>query len=139
MTESPSTYTGSCLCGGVAFEAAGPLREVVGCHCVQCRKTSGHHVAATSVPRSALNVIRGETLTWYRSSPEAERGFCARCGGNLFWRPIDGETVSIFAGTIDDAAGLAMRRHIFAEFKGAYYEFGADDEVFERSDSQEAP
>ncbi|WP_442475962.1 GFA family protein [Roseovarius litorisediminis] len=38
---------GSCQCGAVRYEVAGPLRQVVGCHCSQCRKTSGHYVAAT--------------------------------------------------------------------------------------------
>lgn len=134
-----ATFTGSCLCGGVAYEVKGPLREVVACHCIQCRKTSGHHVAATAAPKSALTLTSDETLTWYRASDSAARGFCARCGGNLFWRPTEGGMISIFAGTLDDAAGLTMKRHIYAEFKGAYYEFGPEDEVFAKSDSHATP
>ncbi|MDB3912880.1 GFA family protein, partial [Paracoccaceae bacterium] len=44
------TITGSCECGAVVFELSGKLRDVVACHCGQCRKTSGHYWAATSGP-----------------------------------------------------------------------------------------
>jgi hypothetical protein len=32
---------GSCLCGGVEFEIAGPLTAPLNCHCSQCRKQHG--------------------------------------------------------------------------------------------------
>ncbi|HBS15496.1 GFA family protein, partial [Alloalcanivorax venustensis] len=31
------SYTGSCLCGGIAFEVRGPLAPIQVCHCQQCR------------------------------------------------------------------------------------------------------
>ncbi|HGG64526.1 MAG TPA: GFA family protein, partial [Rhodobacteraceae bacterium] len=37
--------TGGCLCGAVTYVVNGPLRDVIACHCTQCRKSSGHHVA----------------------------------------------------------------------------------------------
>ncbi len=49
------TITGSCECGAVVFELSGKLRDVVACHCGQCRKTSGHYWAATSVPTPQLH------------------------------------------------------------------------------------
>ena len=45
---------GGCLCGAVRYEAQGPLRPVVACHCDMCRRTSGHFAAATAVRREAL-------------------------------------------------------------------------------------
>jgi hypothetical protein len=99
---------GGCLCGGVRYEARSPLRNVIACHCSQCRKTSGHFVAASQVPSADLKLIESATLRWYRSSPSAERGFCARCGGNLFWRETAPGTgmISIMAGTLDTPTGL---------------------------------
>ncbi|MEM7426288.1 MAG: GFA family protein [Pseudomonadota bacterium] len=119
--STPETYRGGCLCGAVLYEIEGPLRSVVGCHCVQCRKTSGHHVAATQGDADKLRITGGERLTWYRSSPEAERGFCADCGSNLFWRRIGNPMISIFAGTLQDGHGLTMECHIHADTPGAHY------------------
>lgn len=117
MTE----HTGSCLCGGVKYQVSGPLRPVVACHCTQCRKTSGHYVAATQCQASDLT-IEDETLVWFRSSDTAERGFCGRCGSNLFWRRFGNPHVSIFAGTINGETGLRMESQIHTESKGDYYD-----------------
>ncbi len=114
-------HTGHCLCGGVRYEIRGPLQPVTACHCSQCRQTSGHHVAMTSVAASALRLLTADTLRWYRSSAAAERGFCARCGGNLFWRAVAGDTISVTAGTLDAPTGLAIDKHIYVDDKGDYY------------------
>lgn len=116
MTEM---RTGGCLCGQVRYTVTGPMRPVVACHCKQCRRTSGHHVAATAAPWDAVRV-EGE-VTWYASSEFARRGFCAVCGGNLFWDG-PGDDVSIFAGTLDEPTGLGLAGHIFCADKGDYYE-----------------
>ena len=118
------TARGGCLCGGVRYQTRGPLRGVIACHCSQCRKTSGHFVAATSVPTTRLELTESATLRWYVSSSTAERGFCARCGGNLFWRPTSpgADTTSILAGTLDPPTGLSIVEHIFCADKSDYYE-----------------
>lgn len=112
--------TGGCLCGAVRYSVRGPLRPVVACHCTQCRKSSGHYVAATQAAADDIE-IAGETLRWFRSSEVAERGFCAACGSNLFWRRFGDPRISIMAGTLDGATGLKMDRQIHAESAGDYY------------------
>jgi hypothetical protein len=121
MADHP-VHTGRCLCGGVSYRIAGPLRGVVACHCSQCRQTSGHHVAATSAAAADLGFTSSATLEWYRSSARAERGFCGRCGGNLFWRRIGADTISVMAGTLDAPTGLSLEKHIFVADKSDYYE-----------------
>ncbi|MFN7092033.1 MAG: GFA family protein [Allorhizobium sp.] len=113
--------TGGCLCGSVIHEVQGRLRPVVACHCHQCRKSSGHYVAATQVLHRDLT-IRGDTLKWFRSSQTAERGFCSVCGSNLFWRRFDSGHISIFAGTIDGATGLRIESQLYPESAGDYYD-----------------
>lgn len=112
-------HLGSCLCGAVRYRVAGALRPVIACHCVQCRKTSGHHVAATSALRGDV-AIEGP-VTWYRSSDTAQRGFCETCGSNLFWDG-PGVNLSIMAGSLDGATGLQLAGHIYCADKGDYYE-----------------
>ncbi len=111
--------TGSCLCGAVRYRVNGPLRPVIACHCVQCRKTSGHHVAATAAARDDLE-LTGE-VRWFQSSEKARRGFCPVCGSNLFWDGL-GSHLSISAGTLDAPTGLSMKGHIYCADKGDYYE-----------------
>ena len=120
-----STHKGGCLCGGVRYEIAGALRDVVVCHCSQCRRTSGSFVAASRTLNAGLIMQKSETLSWYRSSYRAERGFCTRCGSNLFWRQTAGpgmDQTSIMAGTLDAPTGLKVMQHIFVADKSDYYE-----------------
>lgn len=114
---------GGCLCGGVRYEIRGPLRDVIACHCSQCRRTSGHFVAASQALNTDLVLLESATLRWYRSSGEAERGFCERCGGNLFWRPTapGSGVTSIMAGTLDAPTGLRLVQHIYVDDKSDYY------------------
>jgi hypothetical protein len=122
METRPSIHHGRCLCSGVRYSVNGPLRDIVACHCTQCARTSGNFVTATNAAASDLNFASQETLTWYRSSESAERGFCRRCGGNLFWRAIGGSTISIMAGTLDPPTNLQIAEHIFVGFKLDYYD-----------------
>ncbi|PZX58554.1 GFA family protein [Cereibacter changlensis] len=112
---------GACLCGAVAFEVEGPLRPVIACHCTQCRKMSGHFWAATSVPHDRFRLVRDEGLAWFRSSAEARRGFCRRCGASLFWQPEGEDRISVAPAALDSDAGLETAEHIFTEAAGDYY------------------
>ena len=113
---------GRCQCGAVRFVTRGPLREVVACHCSQCRRQTGLYYAATNVSNDRLTVTGGDAITWYRSSPQAERGFCSHCGSALFWR-FDGEAeTSILAGAFDQPSGLKIAYHIFCTDKGDFYQ-----------------
>lgn len=112
---------GSCLCGGVVFQVEGPLRDVVACHCTQCRKQSGHYWAATSVDLSGFRLVSDRTLRWYRASAEAERGFCTGCGALLFWKPAGEDRISFSPGALEGPTGLHVAEHIFTEDAGDYY------------------
>lgn len=124
---------GSCLCGGVRYEVRGPLSDVSACHCSQCARTTGHHLASTNCASEDLVFTASESLRWFRSSDEAERGFCSACGGNLFWRAFGGKQTSIAAGTLDRPTGLTLTRHIFVGSKSDYYIIADGAEQFEVS------
>ncbi|HCH31967.1 MAG TPA: aldehyde-activating protein [Oceanospirillaceae bacterium] len=119
MTKSA---TGSCLCGAVKYQVTGPLRPVVACHCGQCQKASGHHVAATSAQRQDFELLEEQGLKWFSSSQGIRRGFCQQCGGNLFWDKAELPSISIFAGTLDQPSGLELVEHIYVEEKADYYQ-----------------
>lgn len=113
--------TGGCLCGGVRYTMKGDLRGVINCFCGQCRKTSGHHVAATQVLVQNFAFDKKDTLKWFRSSVGAQRGFCAECGGNLFWQTDNSDAISVMAGTIDKPTGLSTIENIFIEEMSDYH------------------
>ncbi len=117
---------GSCLCGQVSFELTDKLREVVYCHCQQCRKTSGHFVAATAVGSGHLVFLNDAGLSWYRSSDTAQRGFCKQCGSSLFWRPEHGEYVGVWAGSLESPTGIGESKHIYVDDAGDYYDLHDD-------------
>lgn len=117
-----ASHAGGCLCGSVRFTAAAPLREVVACHCRECRKQSGHFYAMTSVPLDRFKLSLGHGLTWYRASGTAQRGFCRHCGSVLFWQPDAEARISIAAGAFDGMLGVRIARHIHCAEQGDYYD-----------------
>lgn len=129
QTQSDSkdiTASGGCLCGAVRYEVRGPLRPVVNCHCGQCRRTSGHFVAASGARRGDFSLVSSDELRWYESSPEARRGFCGVCGSSVFWDPTGGDETMIMTGTMDSPTGLETAAHIFVGDAGDYYDIPDD-------------
>ncbi len=113
--------TGGCLCGAVRYRVRAPLRNVVNCHCGQCRRWHGHVGAYTEVPREAVELTESRGLKWFQSSAHARRAFCAECGSSLFWDALKGAEFGIAAGTLDGPTGLETVAHIFTKYAGDYY------------------
>ncbi len=78
--------TGGCLCGAVRYEISAPAIDVNYCHCRMCQRfTGGLIVAGAHFPMEAFRFTQGEPK-YYKSSPIAERGFCADCGSSIIYR-----------------------------------------------------
>ena len=122
---------GSCECQGVVFELTGELRDVVFCHCSQCRKTSGHYWAATQVSKGNLNLIKATSLSWYDSSDKARRGFCSVCGSSMFYERKGIDKISVSAGSLEIPTSLDRMRHIYVASKGDYYDISDELPQFE--------
>ncbi|MGY9050220.1 hypothetical protein P775_10280 [Puniceibacterium antarcticum] len=110
---------GSCACGAITFTTSARPAGLSVCHCVQCRKMSGHFWASAQVPESALTITG--PVSWYRNSPRARRGLCPTCGAFLFWQGKGESEISFALGALDDASGLHLEKHIFTAEKGDYY------------------
>ena len=61
--------TGRCLCGAVAFEVRGPVRDVVLCHCEECRRRTGN-AGAFAAARAADLVLAGKGGLRWHALPE---------------------------------------------------------------------
>ncbi len=111
-----------CLCGAVSFEVHGPLRDILLCHCEECRRWLGNVGSFSAARKDDLTFLEDRGLRWIssaKSDRSAERGFCGECGSSLFWRPAESERISIAAGTLDPPTGLSVAGH--------WYTHQADD------------
>jgi hypothetical protein len=113
---------GGCLCGGVRYSITGPLNPVLACHCSMCAKTTGNYAAMTACELADLRMRSEDTLRWYASSPSVDRGFCSRCGGNVFWKQKDSTQLYITAGSLDKPTGVRVAEHIFVGSKSDFYD-----------------
>lgn len=120
--------TGSCLCGGVAFEVdklSGPIGH---CHCKTCRKAHSAAFATTAlVDRAHFRWTRGEQqLKYYESSPGKRRHFCSNCGSHLVAEWPDRPSVIIRVGALDSDPGARPAGHIWVSHDVPWLEIGLD-------------
>jgi len=99
-------HEGGCLCGAIRYRMTGaPLRAAL-CHCGQCRRETGSAMPAyVTWPRDRLEILKG-TPAGFRVSNFATRKFCRDCGSPLFWRSDNGDTITAFLGSLDDAEAM---------------------------------
>lgn len=114
-------HKGSCLCKGVTFEVTGNLPAPMACHCVICRKHTGHYEAGTDIPRERVKIFGEGKISWYQSSEKVRRGFCTTCGCSLFFDPVHKDWIGIYMGAFDGPTNTKLVRHIFVADKGDYY------------------
>ena len=116
---------GSCLCGGVAFEASNPL-DFRNCHCSRCRKQRGAAYAPNIfVKTEDFRWLRGEDLLITYRLPTAERFgnvFCRTCGSPMPRHVTKLDRVVIPAGPLDDDPGIRATSHIFVGSKAPWHE-----------------
>ena len=127
MAKDGARIEGQCLCGAVTVRGSPVRGNVEACHCTMCRKWGGS--ALLSVQCGSDVEIEGESsVVRYRSSDWAERGFCGRCGSNLFYRFLPADGYAFAAGLFPDDALEPLAEEIFIDEKPAYYAFDSDCE-----------
>lgn len=118
--------TGGCQCGSVRYALYAEPSNPHICHCRMCQKAFGSYFAPLAgVPRDAFELTRG-SLSIFRSSAEAERGFCCACGTPLTFAYVTSPRIAIALGSLDDPArvkptiqyGVEGRVPWFAELAG---------------------
>lgn len=96
------SFRGGCQCGAVRYHFSTRPDGAHVCHCRMCQKAFGAFYAPlVGGPAETFAITRG-TLSTFRSSDQAERGFCAQCGTPLTFRYIDGERISVSIGSLDN-------------------------------------
>jgi hypothetical protein len=72
-------YTGSCHCGGIAFEVEGEIDQVIDCNCSICSKKGS---LLWFVPRDKLRLLTPEAnaATYTFNTQTIRHRFCPKCG-----------------------------------------------------------
>ena len=125
---------GSCLCGGVRFEIAGPLMRSSHCHCRQCQKGPGAPFRTrVRVAAADFRFLAGEELvSFYESTPGTHRGFCKVCGAPVLVKfeehsrsaQTDPRAVALYGvalATLDDDPSLRPDAHAFIVDKAPWF------------------
>lgn len=111
-----TSMTGGCLCGAKRFtvEIRGDEHAYL-CHCRMCQKASGN-VSLAMVGVKQANVGWKNEPDWFRSSPIAERPFCATCGTSLGFRFLEGsDNMDLTVAAFDDPSMFKPDSHFGAE------------------------
>ena len=124
---------GSCLCGGVQFEAT-KVPLIVLCHCSLCRKASGSAFEAGAlVAASDFELRAGRDLVQsYESSSGTQRCFCRVCGSRVPSATADGKLYFVPAGLLDDDPAVKPSLHQFVHSKAPWWEITDQLPQFEK-------
>ena len=124
MSESIEAK-GQCLCGAVEIATKSMNSSVGACHCTMCRKWAGGPFLAVDC-KDDVTIKGGENIRLYNSSDWAERGFCSKCGTNLFYHLKQNNQYIMSAGFFNLDAELNFDHQVFIDEKPAYYCFSND-------------
>jgi phosphoglycolate phosphatase-like HAD superfamily hydrolase len=126
----PETLTGTCLCGGVEYEARDP-QSLGYCHCTRCQHWTGSSLAGVVVAKENFKFTKGEDLAkTYESQLSVPKGWRSRlersriCTEELMERPdailFDVDGLLITTG----GAGTRSWRWAFNELYGIPADIG---------------
>lgn len=108
------TFSGSCLCGGVAYEVTGNASEFFLCHCSRCQNACGSaHTSNLLIESATLSWVKGEDNITSFTLPETlfTRTFCTNCGSPL--PSFEADLLIVPAGSLNDDPDLRPTAHIY--------------------------
>ena len=118
MTENTTRYTGGCLCGALRYEAEGEPLFTGHCYCTDCQKASGSgFIPFMGFAASAVRFTGAARPFTTRSARggDAVRNSCPVCSSLVFGgEPGKDDSLTIYAGTLDDPSRFRPRIAIFA-------------------------
>lgn len=114
---SDARIEGSCLCGAVRYEVAGPFLRSAHCHCSRCRRATGSaHATNLYVASDQLRWLAGEDRVRRYDLPTARSfstTFCTACGTPLPGHTRSGAEIVVPVGSLDREPVLKPQLNIF--------------------------
>jgi hypothetical protein len=113
--------TGGCQCGAVRYTVAGPLPPAYACHCGECKKQSASAFSMSVPVEWARLKFEGAPAVYETIAFSGARKlacFCGKCGSRMWHRPDeDSEWITLKVGTLDGAASIEPRGHLWVSKK----------------------
>ncbi len=117
MASSSERLTGGCQCGALRYEWLKKPTHSSVCYCRMCQKASGQpFMGLTGGKIENLRWTRG-TLSVFKSSNMAQRGFCKDCGTQLTYAFEGTGDISVAIGSLDDPEAMPPTRQFGVESK----------------------
>lgn len=121
MTVS-TKLTGGCQCGALRYEWLEKPTHSSVCYCRMCQKASGQpFMGLTGGKCEHLRWVRG-TLSTFKSSNMAERGFCKDCGTPLTYAFEGTGNISVAINSLDDPEAMPPTLQYGIESKVSWVE-----------------
>jgi hypothetical protein len=130
-----SVMSGGCACGRIRFEADVDSFEAYLCHCRMCQRASGN-ISLAMVGIARDKVEWATRPDWYRSSPIAQRPYCAQCGTSLGFAYDDNDRMDLTVAAFDEPSRFVPTHHFGAE---SIHEPWIDTSALKRIRSDEYP
>lgn len=113
---------GKCLCGKVKLTAKSTSTNAGACHCSMCRQWTGGPFLGVDCGNE-VEFEDDESITTFSSSEWAERGFCSKCGSNLFYKIKQTGQYIVPVGILNIESQINFDHQIFIDEKPSYYCF----------------
>ena len=110
-------YTGSCHCGGIAFEVEGELEAVIACNCSICSRKGA---LLWAVPRASLHLSTPEQGigSYAFNAHRIVHRFCPTCGIHPFGEGSDPKGNAMAAINIRCLEGIDLEAVPVKHFDG---------------------
>jgi len=121
MTDGPDLYAGGCQCGAVRYSVSAEPFDAHICHCRMCQKAFGSFFAPFfGIKQADFEWTKGAPKI-FRSSSQAERGFCADCGTPLTFQANGSKRLNIAIGSLDNPERVKPAQQIGVESRLSWF------------------
>lgn len=104
---------GQCMCGAVTVTATTSAPDLRACHCEMCRRQNSF--AFVSIQADQQSIVIDGDMTVFKSSPWAQRAFCATCGSTIWYGMQTDTHRNLSAGLFGKTADVLVQEYFVDE------------------------
>jgi hypothetical protein len=125
------SYSGTCLCGDIAYRCEAAAVTTAICHCRDCQKQSGSAFSVNLLVPAAALQVSGASLrsvfTEGASGASVRRHFCGNCGTPVYTEMAAlPALVALKAGTLTDTAAIQPKVQLWCASAQPWVTLDAD-------------